>query len=228
MIPRRLATLLGLVVAASALVGEEAPRAVFGEEILVLADAPLVVPVEPGQAVEIRFGVGEIDITASAAPEIRTELEVRCGDRLSAALCDKYRDRLRLESRRRRDRVEVRLVGLPRWKLRKLHLEGSITVPASSPLGVRIGVGDVEIRTAGQDLAVAMGIGDLTVHAPERQVGGVEIATRIGDATLTDGRSRREGKRRLLLGSRLRWHDGLGAGEITLALKIGDAAVVLE
>ncbi|MDX1644795.1 MAG: hypothetical protein R3244_10605 [Thermoanaerobaculia bacterium] len=200
----------------------------FGEEIYVLADEPFVVPIESGLPVRIRFGVGEIDISASPADEVRADLEVRCRRTLSEALCEKYRRRLRLEPRERGDRIEVRWVGLSRWKLRKLRLEGTVYVPVSSPLEVRIGVGDIDIHTAGQDLAVQMGIGDLSVFAPERSVGEVEIATRIGDASLSDGRSTREGGRRLLLGSRLRWSDGSGDGRVTVALKIGDAKVTLE
>lgn len=200
----------------------------FGEEIFVFADAPFVTPVEEGQPVTIRFGVGEMEIEAGEASEVRADLVVRCDQRLDQALCEKYRSRLRLEPRRRGDGVEVRLVGLPRWKLRKLHLEGSIGVPRSSPLTVRFGIGDVDIRTAGQDLSVKMGIGDLTVHAPEAAVGGVEIATRIGDASLTEAGSTREGGRRMLLGSRLRWDGGKGPARVSVALRIGDAKVLLH
>lgn len=221
------ATVALLLLAWPLAAGEDAlPR--FGEEIFVFADAPFVTPVDEGQPVTIRFGVGEMEIEATEASEVRADLTVRCDVRLDPALCEKYRSRLRLEPRRKGDGIEVRLVGLPRWKLRKLHLEGSIGVPHSSPLTVRIGIGDVDIRTAGQDLSVRMGIGDLTVHAPGAAVGGVEIATRIGDASLTEAGSTREGGRRLLLGSRLRWDGGDGPAQVSVALEIGDAKVLLD
>lgn len=221
-------TVVSLLAAAASFSADEAPLAGFGEEIVVLGEAPFVLPIEAETPVEIRFAVGEVEITTTRTDELRADLVVRCDEGLRPALCDKYRRRLRLEPRPRTDRIEVRLVGLPRWKLRKLHLEGTVAVPASSPLTVRIGVGDVQIHTAGQDLAVRMGIGDLDVHVPERSVGDVEIATRIGDASLSDGISTQEGGRRLLLGSRLSWHDGSGDGTVSVALKIGDATVRLE
>ena len=37
-----------------------------------------------------------------------------------------------------------------------------------------------------------------------------------------------EGGRRMLIGSRLRWSEGKGEGQVSVALKIGDAKVVLE
>lgn len=219
---------LGLTLAVAAGAADQPIASGFGEEIYVYDDAPFSTPVEPGRPVVIRFGIGEIDIEATDANEVRADLDVTCGEKLSESSCERYRKRLRLEPRRRGDAIEVRLVGLSRWKLRKLHLSGAVQVPRWSPLSVSIGVGDVDIRTAGQDLEVKMGIGDLTVHAPEAAVADVKMATRIGDTSLTDRDTIREGSRRLLLGSRTRWSDGLGAAHLTVALKIGDAKVVLD
>lgn len=200
----------------------------FGEEIFVYDEAPFVTPVERGRPVVIRFGIGQVEIEATAADEVIADLDVDCDEALSRARCEAYRQRLRLEPRRRGEALEVRLLGLSRWKLRKLHLTGRIGVPRWSPLTVRIGVGDVDIHTAGQDLAVRMGIGDLTVHVPGAAVADVEMATRIGDTSLTEGGATSEGARRLLLGSRTRWSDGRGGAHVTVTLEIGDAEVVLD
>ena len=213
--------------APAAVVAATAPTLpLFTESIQVIDELPFLVPVAAGRSVRVSFAVGELDIVADSVSEIRTELRVRCG-RLSEALCAKYRQRLRLEGRDRDGVVEVRVVGLPRWKQRKLRLAGTVTVPRWAPLEVIIGVGDVDIHAGDRDLAVKMGIGDLTVFVPEDRVASVRAATRIGDASLR-GAVHSEGRRRMLIGAAVAWYGGTGASHIAIGLKIGDAAVVLE
>lgn len=200
----------------------------FGEEILVLDEAPFIEPIEPGLPVFIRFGIGELDIETTGGNELRADLSVECREELSDALCEKYRSRLRLEPRRTADSFEVRLVGLSKWKLRKLRLDGKVEIPRSSPLTVKIGVGDVDIRSDSEQLTVQMGIGDLTVRVPQSSVQSVEIGTRIGDASLSGADGHLDGKRRMLLGAKLRWDEGTGNARVSVGLRIGDAKVVLE
>ena len=207
---------------------EESVLPQFGEEITVLDEAPFLYPVALGRPVRIRFGIGEIDIEASDRNQVRADLQVSCTPKLSQALCEKYRKRLRLEPREDEQGVEVRLVGLSKWKLRKLRLRGHVEVPRWSPLEVRIGIGEVDIRSDAEDLSVTMGIGDLTVRVPGDKVGSVEMATRIGDASVRGAASHVEANRRMLVGARLHWDEGPGAARIVVGLKIGDAKVVLE
>jgi hypothetical protein len=92
---------------------------------------------------------------------------------------------------------------------------------------VRFTVGDIEIHAGDRDLTVKMGIGDLTVHVPAERVASVRAATRIGDASLR-GTVHGTGRRRMLVGARVAWHEGTGPSHIDVGLKIGDASVVLE
>ena len=202
----------------------------FGEQIYVIGEIPFIEPVDPSEPVTIRFGIGELelDIESTDSNEIRADLDVECRAELSESLCKKYRSRLRLEPRRGKDGLEVRLVGLSKWKLKKLRLDGQVWVPRWSPLTVRVGFGDVDIRTDAEDVVIAMGIGNLTVRAPQESVGTVRMATRIGDASMSRlGGDLIEGKRRML-GARVNWVAGAGSAHITVGLKIGAAEVVLE
>ncbi len=222
--------LFATILTATAVVGRsgtDLPR--FSESIHVIGELPFIVPVEPGEAVTIRFGIGELDIESWSSNEIRADLKVRCRPKLSDALCEKYRSRLRLEPHQTDEGIEVRLVGLPKYKLRKLQLDGRVQVPRGSPLTVRVGVGEVNIRSDARNLQVDMGIGDLTVRVPAASVGTVQIATRIGDASvyMVNGPAIAT-HRRMLLGARVNWFDGTGEATISVGLKIGDAKVVLE
>ncbi len=221
--PRILVLVLALLLPAA--LAAEAPTGVahFADLIEVLDSS---IPVATGRSVRVRFPVGELEIVAADVSEVNTELEVRC-ERLSEALCAKYSQRLHLQGVDRDGVVEVRLTGLPKWKLRKLQLDGAVTVPTWAPLEVQVGVGDVDIYAGDRSLEVRMGIGDLTVHVPRDRVRSVRAATRIGDASLR-GALHREGHRRMLLGARVDWSEGQGAIDIALGLRIGDASVVFE
>jgi hypothetical protein len=198
----------------------------FAGEVWVIGESPFLQPVAAGQSVRVRFPVGELEIDSADVSEVRTELTTDCRE-LSEALCAKYRDRLRLEGEVIDGIVEVRLTGLPKRKLRKLGLEGRVTVPRWAPLAVQMGIGEVDIEAGEKGLAVAMGIGDLTIRAPARAVGTVRMATSIGDASLR-GEHHVEGRRRRLLGATVDWKDGPGPVDIIAELRIGDATVVLE
>ena len=94
-------------------------------------------------------------------------------------------------------------------------------------LVAQIGIGDVDIQSGTRDLTVGMGIGDLTIRAPQSAIGSVEVKTRIGDASVrTEGRVK--SKRRMLIGAKARWEEGEGPSTIKVGLKIGDATVILE
>ncbi len=226
MIRRTLWTLAAAVLPLTALAADTPPMPRFAGEVWVIDEGPFLQPVATGQSVQVRFPVGALEIESADVFEVRTELKTRCRE-LSEALCTKYRGRLRLEGEVLDGTVEVRLTGLPKRKLRKLGLEGRVTVPRWAPLAVQMGVGEVDIDAGVKSLAVAMGIGDLTIRVPSAAVGSVRMATRIGDASLR-GERLLEGERRRLLGATVKWDEGPGSIDITAELKIGDATVVLE
>ncbi|MCP3956700.1 MAG: hypothetical protein GY719_02490 [bacterium] len=227
---RRILTLGLLCAALPGLVSasDQAPDlARFHDEIQVFGEMPLIQPVDYGQGVHIAFGIGELEIEATDAAEIQTDVRVDC-KQLDPERCQRYAQRLRLEPRTKDGVVQVRLVGLRRSQRRKLGIEGRITVPRWAPLRVDLGIGDVEIHAGDEDLAVRMKIGDLTVHAPREAVASVAVATRIGDASVHGGGVDADERRPMLIGARSRWDGGEGDAVIDVGLKIGDAQVVLE
>lgn len=227
--PYTIALTVLLCLAATALPagGSDAPDLPkFTDSIQVVGDTPLLFPIAPAEPISIRFGIGELEIVAADVSEVRAELHVACKD-LPESRCAAYRERLRIEARRTDQGTEVVLVGLSKWKLRRVDLEGLITVPRDSPLTAEIGIGEVDIFAGSEDLEVHMGIGDLTVRVPESSVGSVAVVTRIGDASLT-GNVHHAGHRRKLLGAALDWSAGPGDARVEVGLRIGDAKVVLE
>jgi hypothetical protein len=226
----KLLTLLALTVLSGAALADtaEEPEALFSDEIVVVGDPVYLVPVPPDKAFEVAFKVGELDIEAQPVSDARLEVRAGCGETPSD-VCGEKIARLRLETRDFDDRVRVELTGLSRRQMEKLDVDASIIVPSRAPLIVRMGVGDLDIHAGPEDLDVGMSIGDLTVHAPSEEIGSVGISTRIGDATLRTGHDpTMQGKRRMLIGAKVRWDEGEGDSRIKVRLGIGDAKVRLE
>jgi hypothetical protein len=219
---------LGLVEAARA-VDVPPPSALpaHAEEIYVVDEIPLVVPIAPGEPVRIVFGVGELEVAAIDGDELRAEVLLSCRN-LDRATCLERGRRLRIEPRRTPAGLEVRMTGLNRRWLRKIGVRGSVQVPRSSPLGLEIGIGDIDIVSGDRDLEVSMGIGELTVEATEENVRSVAVRTKIGDASLSRSGEKTMGKRAMLVGARVRWQEGTGPSTIVLGLRIGDARVHLH
>ncbi|MEM6707097.1 MAG: hypothetical protein AAGA81_10785 [Acidobacteriota bacterium] len=197
------------------------------EEIFVVGGQSLLAPVRSGQQVSVVFQVGELDVEAQPIDEVRAFVEVSC-QRARRARCRKAKRRMKVEPVETEDGLEVRLGGVSKSLMRRLRVEAKVLVPEDSPLFVKAGIGDVDIRSGHKPLAVRMGIGDLRVYAPAEAVGSVRVRTRIGDAGLRTSEGHRAAGRRALVGAGLSWTEGEGAEPVDVRLRIGDAQVILE
>lgn len=217
-----------LTLAAGAFAAGTEPSGVpFSDSILVTAKPIHLVPIPEGKAFEVAFKVGSIDIEARPVFEARLEIDASCRE-VSREYCDRRLGRLHLKTRELDDRVRVQLTGMSRREMKKLGVEATIVVPERAPLIVKMGIGELEIDAGPEDLEVGMSIGALQVTAPSDSVGSVGISTRIGDASLETVDVHQDGKRRMLIGAKLRWEDGPGDARIAVKLGIGDAQVRLE
>ena len=215
---------------AAGLQADDASQPTFYDAINVTDETPLLIPVDFDQAVEVDFGIGELDleITGADTGQVRTELVVRC-KKLTPERCESYRQRLQLVAKSTDDKVSVRLAGLSSRKMSKLDIDSKIVVPRWAPVEVRMGIGDLDIETSGdKDLVVGMRIGELTIHVPKEKVSAVDLGVRIGDAWVQGDDVDVESKRRKLMGARARWESGEGDARIAAKLGIGDVGVVLE
>ena len=206
----------------------EPTQPAFRDVITVTGEAPLLVPVDFGQAVLVTFSVGELEIAAADVGQVSTRLRVRCR-RLSIERCESYRNDLQLVAETTGEQVSIRLAGLSLRRMRKLEVEGRIVVPRWAPLEVRMGIGDLNIDVSGEaDLDVGMRIGDLKIHVPEKQVSSVNLSVGIGDAGIRGKDVDAPTVRHKLLGARAQWDAGDGDAHITAHLKIGDVGVALD
>jgi hypothetical protein len=212
----------GLLAAAA---GPDLPR--FTHSVEVVDQVPSIRTVARGERVEVVFRFGELRLEAANVGTVRTDLIVGCAE-LPELACRSYRERLRLVARSEEGVVRVELVGLSKWSLRRLDLEGRVVYPRWAPLTVRLGAGVADVVTGERGVEVSMGVGELTIRSPLQSVGSVALRTRIGDASLTGAPREARAVRPLLVGARVEWSEGPGPVAIRARLGIGDARVVLE
>ncbi len=205
----------------------EEPTVPFADSIVVIGEPIYLVPIPEGKAFEVAFEVGALDIEARPVYEARLEVHATCKE-VSQEYCQKRVGRLELRTRELDDRIRVELKGMSRREMKKLGVEATIVVPERAPLIVNMGIGDLEIDAGPESLQVGMSIGALVVTAPRDDIGSVGISTRIGDASLATGEGHRDGRRKMLIGAKVKWDEGPGDSHIAVKLGIGDAHVRLE
>ena len=184
-------------------------------------------PVEDGDTVRINFKIGELRVETKRVDEILVDLTLRCKG-WGSSRCREELEEFELEFDSFGREVAVSIDGARKLRSRRLEMEGTIVVPQSSPLEIDMGIGDLDVYGAAEDVTVDMGIGEVTVWMPHDEVGSVSVDSGIGDASIRGGDRSVRGGRSMLIGAEAELDDGPGDADIVVDLGIGDASVRLE
>lgn len=181
---------------------------------------------EVGQVVRIDFPVAELEIEAADQTDVVIELTLRC--RWSFSSCDDALEDLELVSRASTRRLTLGLAGVSRWKNSMIGVEGTIRIPQTSPLEVKMGVARIEISGVQRDLRVDLGVGDLDIRLPEASVGEAFVDVGVGQIHFFGSGNKLDGHRSFLVGNEIHWSDGAGDAAIDIEVGVGDVTVRLE
>ena len=184
-------------------------------------------PVDRGDTVRIDFKVGALRVETAATDRIEVDLTVRCKG-WGSSRCHEELEELELEFDSFGREVSVRILGDRKLRSRRIEVDGTIVVPASSPLEIDMGIGDLDVRGASEDVSVDMGIGEVTVWMPGDKVKSVSVDAGIGDASIRGSDRRVTGSRSMLIGAEAEWRDGPGNARVVVDLGIGEASVRLQ
>lgn len=185
-----------------------------------------VLELEAGQVVRIELPVAELRIEATERENVGIELTVRCRWHLSD--CEEALEDLEISSRSSSRRLTLELTGFRRWHSSLLDVEGTIQIPRSSPLEVKMGVADLEIRDVEQDLRVDIGVGELDLRLPEAKIAEVFVDVGIGKVRFLGGSEHQDDRRSFLIGSEVHWSEGAGEAELDIEVGVGEVRVRLE
>lgn len=173
--------------------------------------------------VSLELSVGDLEVRSSDGPDFEVDLEIECTAK--GAKCEKLARALKIDSRRRGDRLEIRLKGPTRAMGSTIRLKGTVLAPRRLPLAIELGVGDLEVSGFTHDLRLEVGVGNLQVRLPESAVRIVDLDTNVGKAALVLPSGRLEGTG--LVGKALRWTSGRGSSAVELDVNVGNIEIVL-
>jgi hypothetical protein len=174
----------------------------------------------------VDFSAGALEVRGAPGDSVVATMTARCDGDANYSECAERAARVRLVSDVRGGTLHLKLEGVPKTRSRGFSVGLVLEVPSSLALALHVGVGEVEVRGMGHDVAVEMGVGNATVHQAERAVRSVKVTVGVGDATLNRSHQRIEG--RGFVGKSLRWHDGEGAARIQVELGVGEVSVGLD
>ena len=188
-----------------------------------LSIEPMVVGAE---SVNVEFKAGELRIVGADGDRLEAHLTATC--RKGKPKCVRKLDQLRIVAISSGDGFELQFLGVNKRKAKRMDFEATVHVPRSSPVDVKMGVGELEVEGLGRDLAVDMWIGDLSVRMAQADVHSVMMDAGIGDAEISVFGSDGSHHRPLLVGKEISWTDGAGSARLDLDLQIGGISVTLK
>lgn len=183
-------------------------------------------PVPAGTDLEVSLEVGEMEVETAAVDEVRVEVTATCRPK-SLPKCAERLERLQMESATTDTGTAIKVAGVSK-RYSKMLVEARFVVPETSPLTVRMYAGELQVQGRGQDLAVKLKFGDVTVHQPEADTKSVLVDANIGDARIFATSGNPDPKRPFLVGSKVSWNDGKGEAEVAVKLSAGDITVHLD
>ena len=189
-------------------------------------DIETVVELETGQVIRIDISVAELSIEATDRADIGIDLTVGC--RWHFNNCDDALEDLEIASRSSSRRLTLELTGLRRWHGSLMEIEGTIEIPRSSALEVKMGVADLRIRGVEQDLRIDLGVGELDLRLPEASFGEAFVDVGIGKVRFLGAGEPHDDRRSYLVGNEVHWSDGAGQAELDIEVGVGEVQVRLE
>ncbi|MEM6639708.1 MAG: hypothetical protein AAF610_07385 [Pseudomonadota bacterium] len=209
--PRPIAlTAVALTTASCATATADEPR------VPVPGPASLQSEVPADETVELRLANGEATIVAADIDHVEMSVRIRCPE--DSSRCRKRAGEARLNSERSRGRTRF---GLSKAPGSGAEVVFEIRVPTDRSLDVRMKYGALTIQNHADDLEVAMTAGAIDIARPENGVGRVKLAASVGESTLLTPEIAREGRRPLLVGSKVEW-DGSGDDTVSARVRFGD------
>jgi hypothetical protein len=170
------------------------------------------------EAVDFSNSVGRIEFVAVDGKEMRITLDIEARERGFFRRQPDVAD-MDLEARERGDTLFLS------FDEENVSAEWLVELPAVSHTSVQMGVGELRLEIGATALDVELGVGDVTIQAPENTVGRIDLNVGVGDARVR-GAEILDSKSAFI--SKSVRAEGKGANAIDVDLGVGDVSVRLD
>lgn len=173
-------------------------------------------------------GIGEFELTGGDGDGVQVEIRVDCdGPGWGSGGCEERAERVALRADRDGDRLEIALEGTSAWRNRGMGIEIRVTAPADLATSIDMSIGELTVERMTGDLTIDLGIGEVSVRAPESAFRSVALDVGTGEASLRGGDAGRLESAGLFV-REVAWTRGTGAARMRVDLGIGEIDVRLE
>lgn len=183
---------------------------------------PLKVDVPPGHSIELELPTGEATVVSADIEHVDISVTVRCPE--DSSRCRTKASRAELVSTISSERTRFSLDGSLGSGA---EVTSQVRVPEDRVLDVRMKYGTLTVQDHAADLDVRMTAGDVDIVSAESEIGSVELKASVGEASLRSDDGRADGRRPLLVGSKVEW-DGVGQSAVDARVRFGDVQLQLK
>jgi hypothetical protein len=183
------------------------------------------VPVGAAGKIHLDFPVGELQVDGWDDPRVDLDVKIVCQNPTSR--CQEAAKGLRLVYETSGDTLEVKVKDWPHFGATKgLHVRAAIHVPRQLALRADLGVGELHIQGAANDLTVDLGVGEVHVTLPKEAFRTASLDTGVGEASLVAGGRRYSSEG--LISREIHWDKGAGRAGVKVDCGVGEIHVTLE
>ncbi|MDY7096177.1 MAG: DUF4097 family beta strand repeat-containing protein [Acidobacteriota bacterium] len=183
------------------------------------------IPIEGVSSLHVILRIGDLTVRGTEGTDAEAQVKIHCVSNEK----DKCRDaaaKIGLAWVRDDQVLRLRITGTSRLSSRHIHIESRLEAPASLPLEIDVGAGDVHLAQTTSDVEIDIGAGDATAQLSKSAMRVVRLDVNAGDAQLTADGATVEGSG--LVHKALNWTQGEGKAILEIDIGSGDARVRLD
>jgi hypothetical protein len=181
-------------------------------------------PAEGINKVVLEAGVGDVEILGDGGTTITARVDVTPKTGHFWSHHDEDLTGLQVETEVHQGTLFLR-VGRDRHEDHSWGEDWTVHLPQRMAVKVELGVGDTKVLDVAGDIAVEVGVGDVSVEGQYASFGDVHASSGVGDASLRTPQAREDGEG--FIGHSLRSH-GPGVSEIHISAGVGDTEIRLR
>ncbi|MEO0424132.1 MAG: hypothetical protein AAF184_17470 [Pseudomonadota bacterium] len=172
--------------------------------------------VPDGAHLRLDLPVGQVDVVGTDGDELRARMQIEC--KANKRRCAKRAERATLSTISNGNTLTLLASpeGMNAYKGAQVRI--TVEVPRSETLEVEFGAGELDVRDVDACVSLRMFAGEADLHLAGERIDDISLKTGMGESALYVNSNAVNGKRPLLVGSKV--VHALGNGDCSLAARL--------